>query len=151
MFLGTGTVPTIGDTLTITYSYDNLIAALQSYFGTVDLKETGRDELFRRGVEVQIAIQGQLKVRSGNPTTVLANVTQALMEALNGSTTQSGYRLGQGVERFDLDAVLSRIAGVDNFTYSLLARAGQAGTSDIPIAKKEYARLLSANLAITLV
>lgn len=149
-FLATGAAPAIGETITISYQYDNLIVALQSYFGTIDLKETGRDELFRMGIVVPIAIQGVLKVRTGNPQTVLSNVNQVLLDTLNGSDTEPGYKLGQGVELFDLNAAMSRIAGVDNFTYALLAPVGSSGVGDIPIANKEYARLDQADLAITL-
>ena len=149
-FLATGAAPAIGDPVNITYTYDNLIVALQAYFGTEDYKETGRDELFRRGIEVPLSIQGQLKVRSGNPTTVLSTATQALLDLINGSTTQAGYKLGQGVERFDLDAVLSRIPGIDNMIYTVLDRAPGTSVGDVAIASKEYARLSVANLAITL-
>lgn len=150
-FLATGAAPAIGDPVTITYIYDNLIVALQSYFNTVDYEETGRDELFRRGIEVQLSIQGQLKVRSGNPTTVLQTATQALLDFINGSTTQSGFDLGQDVERFDLDAVLSRIPGIDNMIYTVLDRVPGTAVNDVvAIASNEYARLSVANLAITL-
>lgn len=149
-FLATGAAPAVGDPVSITYIYDNLIGALQAYFGTEDFKETGRDELFRRGIEVPLSIQGQLKVRSGNPSTVLSNATQALLDFINGSPTQAGYKLGQGVERFDLDGVLSRIPGVDNMIYTVLDRAPGTAVGDVAIASNEYARLSSANLAITL-
>lgn len=150
-FLATGAAPAIGDPLTITYIYDNLIVALQAYFGTADYKETGRDELFRRGIEVPLSIQGQLKVRSGNPTTVLQTAVQALLDFINGSPTQSGFKLGQDVERFDLDAVLSRIPGIDNMVYTVLDRIPGTAVNDVvAIASNEYARLSVANLAITL-
>lgn len=144
-FLPTGAAPAIGDPLSITYTYDNLIVALQSYFGTVDFKETGRNELFRRGYEVPLTLQGQLKVRSGNPTAVLSTVREALLDEINS------YKLNQPVERFDLDALLGRITGVDNLIYTVLDRIPGSGVGDVPIRANEYARLASSNLAITLI
>jgi len=151
VFLATGSAPAIGTPTTITFTYDNLIVALQSFFGGVEYKESGRDELFRRGIQVDIAIQAQLRVNAGNPTVVLAQVTQAILDFINGSTVQRGYGLGQDVEEFDIDGVLSRIPGVDNFIFLLLAPVGSTGVADIPIASNQYARISLANLAITLI
>lgn len=152
VFLATGACPPVGATINITYTYDSLIVALQSFFNrNEDYYEHGRDALFRRGKEIAIAIHGGLKVKSGNPNTVLAAVIQGFQDYVNGTSTTRGYRFGATVERFDLDGMLSRIPGVDNFTYTLLARAGSAGIADITMLSNEYARLSLANLSVTLI
>jgi len=150
-FRATGGSPNIGDPVNITYTYDTLTVALQSFFNTVEFDETGRDLLFRRGVKVQVALQGNLKVKAGDPNTVLSVVNQTILDFFNGSTVQKGLKLGDAVEIFDIDAQLSRIPGVDNFVYTLLARVGSTGVADIPIARLEYARLDPANLSVSLV
>jgi hypothetical protein len=149
-FLGTGASPNVGDPLTITYTYDNLIVALQSFFQQPEYLETGSNRLFRRGIAVQVAITGILTVNAGNPTLVLQQVITALLNYINGSTTQAALGMGVAVEEFELDAVLSLIPGVGNFVYQLLAPVGQLGVADIPIGPNQYASLSSANLAITL-
>lgn len=150
VFTPLGVAPAFGDPITITYTYDNLVIALQSFFQTPDYKSDGADVLFRAGIRVDIAISGVLKVNSGNPSQVLLNVQQAMLDLINGTTTVRGYRLGQSVEEFDIDSALARVGGVDNFTYTLLAPLGQVGVSDIPILPNQYARLSVANLSITL-
>jgi len=149
-FLATGGAPAIGAPVTISFLYDSLIVALQSFFTTSEYYETGRDALFKRGILVNIALQGQLTVNAGNPPDVLTVVTQTILDFINGGPVTPGYKLGQDVEEFDITAVISRIPGVDNFVYTLLAPVGQTGVNDIPIADNEYARLSPSNLAITL-
>jgi len=151
VFLANGAAPAVGDPLTITYRYDNLVIALQSLFQQPTYKVTGADPLFRSGRQVSIAISGNLKVSAGDPQQVLIEARQALLDALNGTPTFRGYRLDQDVEAFDLSAILSRVGGIDNFTFTLLARAGQVGVADIPIQPNEYARLNDSNLSLTLV
>jgi hypothetical protein len=150
VFLPTGAQPALGAPVQITFTYDNLIASLQAFFGKPEYKETGRDELFRRGIEVPIAITAQLRVNAGDPNQVLAQVSQALLDFMNGSTTQAGYGLGEGVEEFDLDHEVARIPGVDNFVFQLLARVGGSGVGDLAMARNEYPRLSPANLSISL-
>ena len=149
-FRATGGAPAIGDPVNITYTYDTLIVALQAFFNTVEFFETGRDLLFRRGLLVQAAIQGVLTVSAGDPNTVLAVVTQTILDYINGSTVQKGLELGNSLEEFNIDAQLSRIPGVGNFTYNLLARLGSTGVQDITAAELEYIRLDPANLSISL-
>src|SRR5579872_3546217 len=71
VFTAIGAVPNVGDPVTITFTYDNLIAALQAFFTGVEYYETGSDRLFRKGIAVQIAIQGQLHVNAGSASAVL--------------------------------------------------------------------------------
>jgi hypothetical protein len=152
IFVATGAAPAIGDPVTITYKYDNLIIALQSFFTMPEYYETGRDALFRRGIQVDIAITGELKVNAGNPLVVQSQAAQALLDYFNGNSVQHGLLLNQNVEEFDLDDVLSRVPGVDNFTYTLLAPVGSTGVQpNILMQPNQYARLNIADLTITLV
>jgi hypothetical protein len=150
VFLATGAAPSLGDSLTITYTYENLVIALQAFFQQPEYLETGSNRLFRAGVPVPIAITGILTVNSGNPQTVLQQATQALLDYVNGSPTQAALGLGQTVEEFELDAVLELVPGVGNFVYQLLAPVGQLGVGDIPLQPNQFSTLSVANLAITL-
>lgn len=150
VFLAGGAAPAVGDLINITYTYDQLVVALQSLFGQPVYKSTGADLLFRSGIQVDVAISGNLKVSAGDPQQVLLAAQQALLDMFNGTPTFRGYRLGQGVEQFDLTATLSRVGGIDNFVFTLLAPVGQIGVADIPINPNQAARLSAANLSITL-
>jgi hypothetical protein len=149
-FLPTGSAPAIGASVIINYTYENLIVACQSFFQTAEYQETGRDQLFRRALELPATIQGQLTVNAGNPTSVLANVIQALLDYVNGSTTQSRLGLGEELTEFNLDGVLSTIPGVGNFTYQVLAPTGQQGVQDIPTNPNQYVTLDPSALTVTL-
>jgi hypothetical protein len=150
MFTATGVAPALGASVTINYTFDNLIAALQAFFNGVEYYETGSNRLFRRGLQLQIAIQGTLTVNAGNPTIVQAQVIQTLLNYINGSLTQSPLGLGQIVEEFQLDLQLGLVPGVGNFTFQLLAPVGHIGVADIPVQPNQYAVLSPANLAVAL-
>ena len=150
-FLAAGAAPAVGDLVTITFRYDNLVVALQSLFNQPEYKSLGSDNLFRSAERIDISISGNLKVASGDPNQVLLNAQQAILDTINGTDTFRGYRLNQDVEQFDLAAILSRVGGIDNFVFTLLARVGDIGVADIPINPNQYARLSTANLSLTLI
>lgn len=145
---GPNPLPAVGDVVTVTYTFDNLIRALQAEFETDgETEELGRDLLFRRGIEVPIIHQAQLRVTTGsNATTVLAAVRAAVLTFING------LGMGDAVEGSDIQAVVRAISGVDNYVITRLTRSTVlVGTSDIAIGGNEFATLSSANLLVTLV
>ena len=142
-----GAAPTVGSAVTITYEYNALVGLMDSYFKQEEYYEGGSDRLFRWAQEESIEIEANLKVRSGNPASIVTLVRTAVTNYVNA------LRLGDNLEEFDIDAVVSTIYGVDNWTYVTLAVSGAAsGTiSDIEVDPNKYARLAAADLVINLV
>ena len=148
-FKSGGSAPSLNAPLTITYSYNGLIENLQSFFEEEDFETVGRDLLFREGDEVDIVLEAELTVSSGDPTTVLNNVLTAISNYINTVTATSGG-LTHNVEEFDINREVAKVLGVDNFIISQLSKEGDSGVQDIAIADSEYARITSANLNVTL-
>ena len=144
---GSHVKPAIGDSVTIIYEYNSLINLMDSYFKQEEYYEGGSDRLFRWAQEESIEIEANLKVRSGNPSSIVALVRTAVTDYVNA------LRLGDNLEEFDIDAVVAGVYGVDNWTYVTLAVSGAvSGTiSDIEIDPNKYARLANADLVINLV
>ena len=142
-----GSAPAVTAAVTITYEYNALINLMDSYFKQEEYYEGGSDRLFRWAQEESIEIEANIKVRSGNPASVVALVRAAVTTYVNA------LKLGDNLEEFDIDAVVSTIYGVDNWTYVTLAVSGAvSGTiSDIEIDPNKYARLANADLVINLV
>ena len=144
-FIAGGTVPTVGVPLTITYKYNSMIDVLAAFFTQNDYYHMGTNRLFRWAQKKSIEIEANLKVRSGNPDSVLNAVRTAVTSYTNN------LKLGEDVEEFDIDAVVAKVYGVDNWTYTTLAIEGETGVSDISIPPNEYARIPAANFVINLV
>jgi len=120
-WLPAGTHPNIGDDVVINYTYNSLINILDAYFKQETYYTMGADRLFRQATQTNIALNANLKVSAGNPSTVLNLVRNAVKTYINA------LKLGQSVEEFDIDAVVSRIYGVDNWTYNQLSISGGTG------------------------
>lgn len=138
-------VPNIGDVLTIMYRYNSMIPTLASWFTQSEYYTMGNDTLFRWAQQKDIAIEAQLKVKSGSPSSVLESVRTAITNYINE------LKLGENVEEFDVDSVVAQIFGVDNFTWVKLAEKGSSGVADITVEPNKYARIGSTDLIITLV
>jgi hypothetical protein len=150
VFRADGSAPAFGDPITISYRYDNLIIALQSLFGQPAYESQAADVLFKAATKIEVALSIQIKITGGDPDVILQGARDALLGYFNGTDSYRGLAQGASVERFDLDGILSRLGGIDNATYTLLARAGGSGVNDLPMLPNEYARLSVANLNITL-
>lgn len=139
--------PTVGAAVSVTYRQNNLIRTIQATLDQRDNYVLGRDLLIREGVQVSIVLEAQLRVRSGfSPVSVESAVTSALNEYIND------LKLGDDVEGSDLQGVVRRVSGVDNFIITRLVRDPAAtGTSDVSIGVNEYPRIASADLTLTLI
>lgn len=135
----------LSDPVIIDYSYNSLINVLTSYYTQPEEFTMGQDKLFRAAQQIDILIEANLKVRSGNPSDVQSSVRSAVKAYINA------MKLGMDVEEFDIDSVVSRVYGVDNFTYITLAVSTGSGVSDIAIGPNQYARIDDADLIINLV
>jgi hypothetical protein len=145
-FLAGGSAPAaLRDPVAIIYTYNSLINTLASFFTQPEYYSMGMDKLFRQAEVENIEIEADLKVGFGNPNTVLSNVRTAVMTYVNA------LLLGIDVEEFDLDREVSKIIGVDNWTYRTLALKGGSGIGDIIVTPNKYARLDSADFVINLV
>lgn len=143
-WLSGGNHPDIGDDLTITYTYNSLIAQLQSFFGQISKKSRGSDVLFKAAIRVPVTVEATLTVNAGSPTNVQANVRTAIKNYINS------LMLGDNLEEFDIDREVGRIYGVDNFVYTVLDYQGGAGIGDLVIEKNQYARIEESDLVINL-
>lgn len=139
------TLPTLGDSLVIDYYYNSLINILSSYYTQPEEYSMGQNQLFRWAQKVNITIEAELKVRSGNPSDVLSSVRSAISNYINA------LKLGDDVEEFDIDSQVATVYGVDNFTYTVLDVVGGTGISDITIGPNQYAKIEDADLIISLV
>ena len=139
--------PTIGTTVNVSYTSNNLISQLQVSFEQDDTQVIGRDLLFKEGIEVPIILEARLRVAAGFSTvTVPSAVNTAILDYVNS------LLLGADVERSDLQGEVRRISGVDNFLIDRLVRdPALTSATDIIIGDNEYARVSSADLAISLI
>ena len=147
-FLSTATnLPTVGDVVTIAYTQNNLISVLQSTSEQRNVLVLGRDLLYKEGIQVNIILEAQLRVATGFSTVTVPNaVSTAVLNFING------LGLGDDVEASDIQGVVRRISGVDNFIITRLVRdAAATGTSDVSIASNEYPRIAVADLILTLI
>jgi len=140
-----GSHPDIGEDVVIVYRYNALMNILDAYFKQPQFYAMGSDRLFRWAQPLTIIIDANLKVRSGSPTQVLNTVRNAVYEYINA------LKLGENLEEFDIDSVVSKIYGVDNWTYNQLSIEDVTGVSDIEVDPNLYARILLSNFVINLV
>ena len=140
-----GSHPDIGDDVVITYSYNSLINILDAYFKQPQFYGLGSDKLYRWAQATYLEIDANLKIKAGSPAEVLAAVRNTVTSYING------LKLGDNVEEFDLDALVGKIYGVDNWTYNQLSVKGGSGVQDVEIDPYNYAQILSADFVINLV
>jgi hypothetical protein len=140
-----GSHPSIGDDLVIVYQYNSLINVLDSFFKQPAYYVMGQDRLWRWAQPTQIEVDANLKVSAGGSSQVLATVRSAV------STYINALKLGQNLEEFDIDGVVSRIYGVDNWTYNKLCVKGGTGVADLIVGPNTYARLDAGDFVINLV
>lgn len=138
------TMPTVGDSIAISYTYNDLIRILQDDASDDEVSVEGRDLLFRTATRVDIFLSAQLKATSGfNSSDIKSLVTTQLQ------TFFDSLKLGDDVEGSDIQGTVRQLTGVDNFVITkLTTSATGTGTVDIPIASNEYARLDTSNLSI---
>lgn len=137
--------PDIGDDVIIQYQYNSLINILDAYYKQPQFYGIGSDKLFRWAQATQLEIDANLKVFAGSPSEVLNAVRNTVTNYINN------LKLGENVEEFDLDALVGKIYGVDNWTYNQLSVLDGTGIQDIEIDPNSYARIEAANFVISLV
>ncbi len=138
---------TISETISIQYTYDASMVALQN---TIDMPENNlisQDLLVRAGKEVSVNITGETVVfqgytASGVQATIVSNLTK-LLGSGKASTGKiySRYRLGQRVDYSDLLAVALAVEGVDRIDTWIVEIHGTSFTSTYLFINSEYARI----------
>jgi len=144
-FITGGTSPTVDAPVTVEYTYNSLIDLLVSYYTQPEYYSVGMDKMYRWAQEEPVTIEANLKVKSGDPSSVSAAVRNAVTSYINS------LLLGDNLERFDVDAEVAKVRGVDNWVYEIFDVVGGSGVDDIEIDPKNYARIEDANLVINLV
>lgn len=136
---------TIGEFVTVTYTYNNLIRRLQNYNEDREVKSSGSDKLYRLSERVDIFLAANL--------TVYANFTvEDIQDAVETAITDyiNALKGGDNVEASDLQQVVRRLSGVDNFVVTRLTRDPTGiEAADVVINGNEHARIDEANLIIT--
>lgn len=143
-FLPGGTTPVVGETITVSYTYDNLPRALQAAAAEPEQAVLGRDPLFRRGIEVPFIHTAQVRFLSGfSPGVVLPLVRVAVLAMF------ADLSMGASVETSDIQAAARSIPGVDNYYITRITRATVAtGTSDVTLGANEFATLADADFGL---
>jgi len=139
-----GSAPSVGAVVSVTYTYDILFLRLQSEFSNPDLVVPGRDLLFKQADQIDVTVSANIKVRAGfNVASIVNSAGGAILGFIND------LQLSDDVEASDLQAVVRRFSGVDNFVITNLSKVGSSGTSDILLSDNEFARIQSTDLILT--
>jgi len=116
----------VGETITITYSYNSLIETLQNYMENDSRKVLGADLLVRSAKPRKINIECTIRVLSGyTASTVATAVSNALATALNT------YTIGEEVQQSDLLAVIVNTTGVDDVNIPLTTFQEDSSTGSL--------------------
>lgn len=147
LFRFTGSAPTVGAPVTITYTYNNLIRLLQAAFATDDMLCLGRDLLFKQGTEIPLVLTYELRVVSGFDSALVQNaVDTAILNFI------ADLKLGDAVEMSDIQGIVRQISGVDNFIFTRLTRSTvPSGIADVGMDASEYPTLADGDLSGTLI
>lgn len=143
--VGSPALPALNAPVEITYSYNSMINVITTYYRQPEYYILGSDVLFRWAQPLRVELEAQLKIGSGNPDDILTLVRSRVLAYI------TSLRLGNNLEEFDIDGVVSRIYGVDNWVYTKLAVKGGTGVSDIDVPPNQYAFIEDADLVISLV
>lgn len=149
-----GQHPNPGDSITIQYTQNSIIEDIQNtYIGSEHLV-LGRDLLVRSANQLNVAITANMTVRPGyNPAVLQAVVQSAIVDFVNSTllkARQPGISSGGYLERSDVDLVVRRISGIDNFIYTKFDLVGGTGIDDIPVPSNSYIRADLSNININI-
>lgn len=137
-------LPSAGESLTIEYTYDKLVADLQI---SIDKPENDvlADVLFRRSTQVDITLTATIKAVSD---VSLSTLTDQIRSAITEFVNTRG--LGESITPSDLDVTIRSVPGVDFvfLPFTVLARAGESGSGTVTIAKNEFAQISDTSITL---
>lgn len=141
-----GSAPAVGSVVSVTYTYNVLVTALQNGFTTDDKNVPSRDILFKVADQINTTLSANIKIRPGfNVAAVVDACSTSVLALINGNL------LGDAVEASDIQAVVRSFSSVDNFIITNLSKVGSSGVADIPIGANEYSRMATSDLIITVI
>jgi uncharacterized phage protein gp47/JayE len=147
-----GAAPVAGASLIISYIQNSLVEYIQTTYDSPSNYVFGRDLLIRQGVAVPVQIYAELQVGFGLAyNTVLAQVQTAILgfvDSLLLNARIPGVSAGGSLQMSDVNAVVRRLSGVDNFIMTTFSVVGGTGAADIPIGFNQYPTLDAVNLII---
>ncbi len=135
------------ETITIQYTYDSAIVALQNTIDAPENNLISQDLLVRGGKEVSVVITGNVTTFQGYTKSDVLAVIESDLTKLFGSGTDSNgnirsrYQLGQQVDYSDLLAVALNVDGVDRIDTFIVEIHGTPFTSRYLLINSEYARI----------
>ena len=135
-----------GEMISLQYTFDKLIADLQSRLEVPD-NDVLANVLFRRAVQVDITLSATIKV---SPDTTISVLSDKIRSAIRGFVNTLG--LGENVVPSDLDLVIRSIPGVDFvfLPFDVLDKIGGTGSNIVPIEKNQYAQISDTNITLKL-
>lgn len=139
--------PAVGDTVNITYTYNQLIIDLQAEQSDPEIAVDGRDLLYKMGTGVPIYISARLTVKSGF---VFSTIQTAVIAAIQNYVSALG--LNDDVSMFNEDGSIAfNVSGVSSLVFTRFSRVASDTTINqvIAIAANEYPSLDLANLSIS--
>lgn len=134
----------VGESISITYSYNQLIRDLQADNSDPHVGVLGRDLLYRLGTRLDVFLSAELRVVSGFKFSDIQNAVEiALTNFINAR------KLGQPLDIFLIEGAVSQVAGVDDFTLTRLTDDPLGvGVNVISPTGNQYTRIDSVNLSI---
>ena len=138
---------TMNETISVQYTYDASIVALQNTIDSPENNLISQDLLVRAGKEVSVNITGETVVFQGYSISgVQATIVADLTKLLGSGKASTGkiynrYRLGQQVDYSDLLTVALNVGGVDRIDTWIVEIHGTTFTSRYLLANSEYARI----------
>lgn len=135
-FLISGTQPDNGTSFTIAYTYNKLIADLQTIYDDASTHILGSDILVKAANRAQIDVTASISILSGF---TLADIISSVQTSL--TTFLNSNQLGKSFNRSDLVGIMENVVGVDQVDLSSLTinKNGSPVTSQkITINKTEY-------------
>jgi len=129
-------MPVVGDILTVTYWYNNLITALQGVIEEDENRILGQDVLVREATPVSIDVSLTVEIDSSTTPDAARNAVVTVITQ-HISTVSLGAEILQAEI---VDAIFGDVLGVVNVVipFTRLCRAGEAGTEDIQLENNEY-------------
>lgn len=137
----------LNETVTIQYTHDSSIIALQNTIDDPENNLISQDLLVRAGKEVLVNITGHVLTFQGYSSSgVQATIESDLTKLLGSGQDSNGkirsrYKLGQQVDYSDLLTVALNVEGVDRIDTWTVEIHGTTFTSRYLLINSEYARI----------
>lgn len=138
------TFPAIGDTVTVTYTFNQLVTTLQEERTKRAKNVRGQDLLYRAGKKQSLQLEANVTVfEDFSSSAVIAAVKAAIVAY--GQT----LKLGSNVEMQDIRVAAGAVSGLDNFVITRASITDEENTDDIFIDDNAYVVIEEENIVLT--